>query len=74
MGHWIAGYWPEIILASMVIAKVLNMVTMHFSDYRGVVRWCVFLVDLFDLIKSSHGGVPGSRPPGPPAQREGRTK
>jgi hypothetical protein len=66
MEQWFVDHWPKLILAAMIAVKVLNMVTRHFADYRGVVRWCVFLIDLLDVVKSSHGGLPGSRPPGPP--------
>lgn len=73
MDIWIRQNWLTITLVAMAVIKALNLVTRHFRDYRGVVRWCVFLIDLLDLVKSSHGGLPGSRPPGPPPTPPRRT-
>jgi len=65
MTDWMASHWWQIAIALVIVTKALNLATKHFSDYRGVVRWCLFFVDLLDVVKSSYGGVPGSRPPGP---------
>lgn len=64
MEEWIAAHWWKLALVTMAAVKIMNLITRHFADYRGVVRWCVFLIDVLDLVKSSHGGIPGSRPPG----------
>lgn len=67
MDLWIAGHWPELLLAAAALIKILNVVTRHFRDHQGVVKWCLFAIDLLDVVKTSHGGthggIPGSRPP-----------
>lgn len=60
---WLGAHWWQITIALVVVIKVLNLVSKHWKDHRGVVRVCLFLVDLLDVFKSSYGGVPGSRPP-----------
>lgn len=60
---WLSNYWWVVALLLVIAMKVLNLISVHFKDRKGVVRWCLFLIDLFDILKSSHGGIPGSRPP-----------
>lgn len=67
MAQWIAENWPYLAMSFGVAIKALNLATHHFQDHRGVVRWCLFALDLLDVIKTSHGGthggIPGSKPP-----------
>lgn len=49
--HWCLENWPLLVLAAAVVAKVLNKVTAHWSERKGLVRWCLFLIDLLDLVK-----------------------
>lgn len=60
---WVSANWWQIAIGLVILMKVLNLVTRHFKDYKGLVRWCVFLIDVLDVFKSSHGGIPGSKPP-----------
>jgi hypothetical protein len=60
---WLSNYWWVVALVLVIAMKVLNLITQHFKDRKGLVRVCLFLIDLFDVLKSSHGGIPGSRPP-----------
>lgn len=59
--------WPHALLVLALVVKTLNLATTHFREHRGVVKWCLFLIDILDVVKTSHGGVhggiPGSRPP-----------
>ena len=59
--NWIGAHWLLLSVAAVILMKALNLVTEHFADYSGVKRWAVFLIDLLDLVKSSEGGIPGSR-------------
>lgn len=51
--NWLNANWWWVLLIVAVLAKVLNKVTQHFSEHKGLVKWCLFLVDLFDLVKST---------------------
>ena len=50
---WLQTNWWWVLIAVAALAKILNKVTQHFSEYKGLVRWCLFLVDLLDVIKST---------------------
>lgn len=70
IGEWLSEYWPHVLLAVGIWAKALNLVTLHFRDKRGLVKWCLFLIDLLDVVKSSHGGIHGGIPGSPPPIKE----
>ena len=48
---WLAEYWW--VLLVFVLPKVLNVTTKHFSEHRWLVKVCLFLVDILDVIKST---------------------
>ena len=50
---WCHEYWWLVLIAVVTVIKILNVVTKHFSEHRGVVRWCLFVIDLLDILKSS---------------------
>jgi hypothetical protein len=53
MLDWLQANWMWIALGVAVLMKVLNTITKHFDEYKGVKRWCLFLVDLLDVVKST---------------------
>ena len=50
---WLNEHWWWILIAIVAVAKVLNLITHHWSEHRGLVRWCLFLVDILDVLKST---------------------
>lgn len=50
---WVNEMWWLLLLAAVVVMKVLNLITAHWSERRGLVRWCLFIVDVLDVLKST---------------------
>ena len=50
---WVHMYWWVCLLALTIAMKVLNAITKHYSEHRGLVRACLFVVDLLDIFKST---------------------
>ena len=50
---WFGVYWWVVLLATGVAAKVANLVTKHWSEHDRLVRWCLFAIDLLDIVKST---------------------
>ena len=51
--EWFAANWWWVLLLLAAVMKVLNKITLHFAEHKGLVRWCLFLVDLLDVVKST---------------------
>lgn len=68
MPDWID--WPHFLIFAAIMIKALNLVTKHFRDHRGLVRACLFVIDLLDVVKTSHGGTHGGIPGSPPPTRK----
>ena len=50
---WLGQYWWVCLIGIAAAMKVLNKITVHFSEHKGLVRWCLFLIDLLDVIKTT---------------------
>jgi hypothetical protein len=50
---WLRDWWWLVAFMVAVAMKVLNKIPVHFSEYKGLKRWCLFLVDLLDVVKST---------------------
>ena len=48
---WVQNNWWLVLLIIGVIAKVINVLTKHFSEYKGFVRILMVIVDILDVIK-----------------------
>jgi hypothetical protein len=57
LGEW----WPVVALVAAGVAKVLNVLTPHFSERAGVVRALLIVVDVLDMIKVSTAPKGGSK-------------
>lgn len=49
--EFLANNWVYVAIVSMIVVKVLNKITKHFSEYKGLVKVCLFVIDLLDVIK-----------------------
>ncbi len=47
------AYWWAILLVVAVLAKVANLISVHWSERDGLKRWMLFLVDVLDIVKST---------------------
>jgi len=45
--------WVYILIGIVALSKVLNTITKHFSEYKGLAKVCVFIIDLLDALKST---------------------
>ncbi len=50
---WMNSYWWAVLVGVAVAAKVARLVSVHWSERTGLKRWCLFLIDLFDLVKTT---------------------
>jgi len=50
---WLGQYWWACLIGIGIVMKVLNKITVHFSEHKGLVRWCLFLIDILDICKST---------------------
>lgn len=50
---WLNEMWWLLLLAAVVVMKVLNLITAHWSERKGLVRWCLFIIDVLDVLKST---------------------
>lgn len=54
MQEVIIPLWAIWTLFGIAIAsKILNSATKHFSEYKGFVKWALFLVDVLDIFKTT---------------------
>ena len=53
MAEWINSNWIYVLFGVAAAAKILNLITKHWSDHAGVVKVCLFLVDLLDIVKTT---------------------
>jgi hypothetical protein len=42
-----------ILFAVVAASKVLNLITKHWSEHSGIVKVCLFLIDVLDLVKTT---------------------
>lgn len=51
--EWIVSNWEWIALAAGLAISVLNAVTRHFSEHKGVAKVALFLVELLSILTSA---------------------
>lgn len=50
---WLNAHWWVVLLAVMALLKILDLITAHWSERKGLVRWCLFLIDLLNVLKTT---------------------
>jgi len=55
---WFGTYWWVVLIILGIVMKVLNRITRHFSECKGLVKWCLFLIDLLDIFKTTPAPKP----------------
>lgn len=50
---WLNAHWWVILIAVVLVLKVLDLITKHWSEHKGLVKWCLFLIDLLNMLKST---------------------
>ena len=43
--------WPFIVVGIGVLIKFINVTTKHFSEYKGLTKVLLYVVDILDIVK-----------------------
>jgi hypothetical protein len=50
--NWLSVNWGFVCLVVIpIVAKILNKITANYSDRKGLVRFCLMVIDILDVIK-----------------------
>lgn len=60
---WFNAWWWLVLLIDVIVMKILNATTRHFSEHKGLVKVLLYIVDILDILKTTP--APG-RPPRTP--------
>jgi len=50
---WLVKYWPIILIVTTLIAKILDSITKHFSEHKGLVKWCLWIINVLNIFKTT---------------------
>lgn len=48
---WVMANPVKSITMLGLLVRFLNVTTAHWSDKKGLVRWCLYLLDMVDVLK-----------------------
>lgn len=54
MLSFLAEHWTVIAAVVAVLISVLNAVTKHFSEHKGLVKWLTFVTEVLSFLTSQH--------------------
>jgi hypothetical protein len=59
---WLVAHWELVCLVLYVLINICNAASRHWSEHKGVVRWCLFVAEVLSIV-SSRGRTPAIKPP-----------
>ena len=62
MLEWCTTYWYVIVAVAGVIAKVLDLLTPHFSEHAGVKKFILVLINICNVLKITPAPKPKETP------------
>ena len=50
---WLIEHWELILIVITIAAKVLDSITKHFSEHKGLVKWCLWIINVLNVFKTT---------------------
>lgn len=50
---WLSINWETVALVAYVLINLLNAASRHWSEHKGVVRWCLWLAEMLSILRSA---------------------